>query len=281
MFSTDEWFRETLRLNGYPEDPPRALFKFVPSSSPYFSAGLLELFLHNRIRLSCRREFNDPFDSTFALHPVSSDDIRVYLTQTPERLGLPAKTEEEIVHAMSAPTEYLERANRSMGGSLDEWGIYSMSSSAKHPLMWGHYATAHKGLALIFRHAARDTDFGAFPVRYQAEFPRVHATVDGMEALVGQALVKGEDWRYEREWRLVAPKAARTWIELHPKVFAGVVFGALCQDQDIAYVMELSQRRVRAGFPPIDVIQARIDDEKFELDFFALQGNTLVPIELD
>lgn len=281
MIDEGEWLSETLRLNGYSEELPSVLFKFLSSSSPYFSACLLEVFLHNRIRLSSRSDFNDPFDSRFAVHELSPEAIRAYLTQTPERLGLPPKTENEIVEATSAPSEYRDRMAWSMGNSVDEWGIYSMSSSAKHPLMWGHYASAHKGLALVFRHASSEIGFGALPVRYQADFPSVLPTVEGMNAVVTQALVKGEDWRYEREWRLILPRAARTWIELHRDVFAGVIFGAQCGSQEIAYVMELCQRRVRAGFPPIEVLEAQIDFKKFELDFFKLDGSTLSPATLD
>ena len=70
-----EWFQETLRIRCPDGKVPAKLFKFLSSDSKYFALAMHELMLHNRIRLSSRTEFNDPFDTRFGLDIPDSPEV--------------------------------------------------------------------------------------------------------------------------------------------------------------------------------------------------------------
>jgi hypothetical protein len=132
-------------------------------------------------------------------------------------------------------------------------------------------------MAFIFRQSF-EASFGALPVRYQPSVPLI--PIADRERLPLPALVKGVDWLYEKEWRLVESKRARSWKELHSSALHGVVFGARCSDDDIDFIRELTQRRASAGHPPLCIYAAKIDSKKYELDFDVLGVDGWTPAVL-
>lgn len=251
-----EWIDETLRMRGVDRIPAR-LFKFISADSMHFAPGLREVFLRNRIYLSSRKDFNDPFDSLVPLErPKSCEDVAQFLA----RLGsdLPVPVDE------GALEDWTSKAQTSVNLSMDRAGIYSLTDNPGHPLMWAHYASSHRGVALIFRHGIEGT-FGAFPVRYQDDYPC--ASVDRRGIDVYCALVKGNDWAYEGEWRIVESAKAGTWKELeNARIFDGVVLGARVTQHTADLVSDLARQRVGLGLPPIHLYRAMTGDS-FHLHF--------------
>ncbi|CVI60974.1 DUF2971 domain-containing protein [Agrobacterium leguminum] len=84
-------------------------------------------------------------------------------------------------------------------------GIICLSETWKEPLMWGHYAEAHKGVCLGFEVRAGHYE----QIKYRAERPRladfgktsIHELTDEDKAQI--AFRKFNHWSYEREWRRV------------------------------------------------------------------------------
>jgi hypothetical protein len=264
------WLEETLRLNGLPgppEDMPSLLFKFVSCDSKYFRLNALELFLHNRIRFSRRSEFNDPFDSIIVLSDATPDEAKKFLLDVSRDHGVDAPDEAKISVLTSDPRAFIDATSQRMNETFGEAGIYSMSSSARHPLMWAHYASSHRGLAFVFKQSGEPT-FGPMPVRYQES---VHtASLSDREQIPLGVLTKGPDWKYEKEWRLVEARQGGEWKEIDPNSLYGIVFGVNCIEDDIDFVRELIQRRSEAKLPTLTVLAASKDQRKFELDFYRL-----------
>src|SRR5688500_8616796 len=69
------WFDETLRMRCADGKVPTRLYKFLASDSKHFSRALHELMIRARIRRSSRNDFNDPFDTSFALDFPDSDEM--------------------------------------------------------------------------------------------------------------------------------------------------------------------------------------------------------------
>ncbi|PZQ22710.1 MAG: hypothetical protein DI562_19505 [Stenotrophomonas acidaminiphila] len=259
------WFDETLRIRCPSGKAPLRLYKFLSSSSKYFALAMHELFLHSRIRLSSRRDFNDPFDTQFGLDFPDSDELLVRCVE-----GLATRTNTE---------DYLQRVNNDLevvrsdlskntSAALDKMGIYSLAESVRHPLMWAHYADSHRGVAVIFRHGTDDS-FGAFPIRYQDEYPRGSIGEDGLPLHL--CFVKGSDWQYEREWRIAKPSAAHSYLELDPSLLWGVVLGAKASRETCSTIHELIMRRAAIGLPGLRLYQAEVE-ESFELKFYQFVG---------
>ena len=175
------------------------------------------------------------------------------------------------VARMSDPALFKDRMPGHLSSALDDVGIFSMSDSVAHPLMWAHYANSHKGIALIFRLGASDDSIGAaFPIRYQDEYPRSALKASGFQMHL--IFTKGKAWEYEREWRIAEAKRANQWIEIPSASLLGVVLGARASDETWHLIGELAQRRFDVGMPPLLAYRAEIG-ESFELGFTQFVGN--------
>lgn len=269
------WFDETLRIRCPDGAPPTRLFKFLPPDSKYFALALHELFLHNRVRLSSRTDFNDPFDTQFGLNLPEMD---ADLMRCVEKMVNRTQAEESTAHPSLDLDTIRADFHRKASKVLDHIGIYSLAESARHPLMWAHYANSHRGIALVLRHGTAGS-FGAFPIRYEETYPCGDITEDGLPLHL--CFVKGRAWEYEKEWRIALPNAAHTMHTLSPYSLCGVVFGARATTETFDVVKDLIKRRAQAGLPPICVYRAEAANS-FELQFYQFVGSAdWAPTQLD
>lgn len=233
-----------------------------------------ELLLHSRLRLSSKDEFNDPFDSTLALSEVTGEEAVNFLTDIHRRHVAQDPHPSLLAGARANPSAFQSATLKQMRETLSKVGIYSMSSSIDHPLLWAHYGNSHRGVALVFDHGIDNGISSCLPVRYQDDFPI--ASLSDPISVSYASLVKGNAWRYESEWRIVEVRKAREWLEIDASSLRGIVFGARCAKEDKDYIHALVERRGAAGLPHLRIHQATIDDKKFELDFVPLAWTRLL-----
>jgi hypothetical protein len=263
-----DWIRQTLAMRGISVIPSR-LFKFLSADSKYFALTLHELMLHHRIRLSCRKEFNDPFDTSVEIEqPASAEEIRNFISGFRGRNPSTRLANVDCVE-IGDPNEWTKRAQEGLEDSFDKLGIFSLADSVRNPLMWAHYASAHRGVALIFRHGMADS-FGAFPIRYQDDYPRTNLSAMGFD--VYQALAKGKYWEYEGEWRIVEPNMAREWHVLPETCLVGIVFGARSSQETTDLFLDLAQRRHEANLLKLHLYRANVG-RSFALEFLKWKGD--------
>jgi hypothetical protein len=269
-----EWFDETLDIRCPNGKAPLRLYKFLSSSSKYFALAMHELFLHSRVRMSSRLDFNDPFDTKFGLDFPDSDDV---LIQCVKGIMTRTNTGDYLQRVNNDLTVVRSDLSKNTSAALDKMGIYSLAESVRHPLMWAHYADSHRGVAVIFRHGAEDS-FGAFPIRYQDGYPRGLIAEDGLPLHL--CFVKGRDWEYEQEWRIAKPSIAHSYLELDPCILWGVVLGAKASRETYETINELIMRRADAGLPGLRLYRAEVE-ESFELKFYQFVGaEDWQPVEL-
>jgi hypothetical protein len=81
-------------------------------------------------------------------------------------------------------------------------GLICFSKEWKNPLMWGHYADKHNGIALGFEIPQKNVT----PVIYDRNLSKVEIdakTNNPTKSLIEELLrIKFEDWAYEKEMRL-------------------------------------------------------------------------------
>ncbi len=124
-------------------------------------------------------------------------------------------------------------------------GMLCLTEKRDNRLMWSHYSQNHQGLVIEFEaeHSyfhQQKTDVDEFgylrKVEYRAQRPDYAELIEMSAADV--FLVKGEEWAYEEEWRMLRPlKEADRIIEskegnihlftIDPMCITGVIFG--CQ----------------------------------------------------
>jgi hypothetical protein len=91
-------------------------------------------------------------------------------------------------------------------------GMICFSSSWRNPLLWGHYADHHRGMALGFE----IPDKFLFPVNYTSERFKVQFDQEKNEIQNANEVVEGllstkfRDWKYEQELRWFIPLSDKT-----------------------------------------------------------------------
>jgi hypothetical protein len=89
-------------------------------------------------------------------------------------------------------------------------GVLCLTERPDDPVMWSHYAQSHRGFVIqldsehaFFNQRRSDADeFGYLrKVRYDERPSTVLTNVDSADVFC----VKGKDWEYEKEWRMLRP----------------------------------------------------------------------------
>ena len=126
-----------------------------------------------------------------------------------------------------------------------ELGIYSLSKTFNHELLWAHYANNHKGFCIEYdfdtlMNNNKFYDFNSFEIKYSKKPPQIELQhlvggdhKDLMKKLAG---VKSKGWEYENEIRIITDKSG-----LHDYDFqavTGVYFGYRMPESDRDRIME-------------------------------------------
>jgi hypothetical protein len=125
--------------------------------------------------------------------------------------------------------------------------IISFAESPKHPLMWSHYADAHRGICIGF---LRRRFPGVERVRYPLRVPRLDPRRSEDKKWRTAFLTKRAAWNYEKEWRLLdlntEPVGPR-YLELPKGTVTRVIFGEKTPADDREWVFTwLEQSGIRA-----------------------------------
>lgn len=245
---------------------PRYICKFLSPSTDHYSAAMDDIFLRSRVYLPSRLDFNDPLDTRFALDiPLDDNDLAKFVAAMATRV----KARTGLVSQKFTMQEVREKILPATIRTLDSMGIYSLSDSVCHPLMWAHYADSHRGIALRFRHGTTQ-GLLAHPVRYSSEYPRGELTESGLP--VHLCFVKGLDWEYEREWRMIESAGAHNYRQVPVEALHSVVLGARSTRETCTHVMNLCKERAKAGLPRLSIYKAEAG-ESFRLRFAQYIGS--------
>ena len=109
-----------------------------------------------------RLELNDPCETL-----ISAELLRKQIDGLTRLFGL-----------NNASIEHLYSALDALMDKRSEVGIYSLSASFDHELLWAHYANSHKGFCIqydlnLLVNQNRYQDLRVFPVDYEEEFPSI------------------------------------------------------------------------------------------------------------
>ncbi len=134
-------------------------------------------------------------------------------------------------------------------------GICSFSLALKEPLLWSHYANEHKGLCLTYEIPGQfffdpsNNIIGVSPVDYDVnpltewfiEIEPEKAGTDlnefAIELLEKILTIKGKDWRYEQEIRIIRYNEGALPV---PKDFLKqVCFGMNAPESDISLIKQI------------------------------------------
>jgi hypothetical protein len=172
----------------YPEYPHVYKYKSI---DPRYPERTQTIFTEKRIWAASLDNFNDPLEAAFVLSAS--------LTST----------------KLAAALSNLAQSNW--------WGCVSLSSDPVCVQMWAHYAASHSGVCIQYRRADSFLlcSNNCHPMSYRASTPMVQALDDSIHHIFW---TKSDAWEYEREWRLMYPRA-NAYLAPGLLVPSGVIFG--------------------------------------------------------
>ncbi|WP_126176886.1 DUF2971 domain-containing protein [Tsuneonella rigui] len=250
------------------DDKLAKLYRFRSLSEPFGRSTAEDIILHNRMFWQSPNNFNDPFDC----NPVfrfgrGRLGRHVYMRSLVRRMmpDAPKHQRKSVTRQLIAEGEVRPRERVEQG--FHEWmaasGVCCFSTDLACPLLWAHYADAHRGVAYEFQELL-DPVFIAFDVIYTPDRPTFEITEARDDANFKHAiLTKASVWEYECERRMLDYRGGPGMKAFPAAALTGVVLGARIADEDREFVMGL----VAARDGELQVRQAVMSDRHFALDF--------------
>lgn len=187
----------------------KSLFKYMPLREDFFRDPLF--------RLTPPYDLNDPFDSK-----PTKEAIRKKIAFMTDSIGEGAGyvSDEDIELQHGDLSRYLET-------ELHRFGIISMTENPRNLLMWSHYADEHRGVVVelynsedTFRHSENEfhscrlSSKEAVRVIYDQNRPSKNIPDECIFSVYDDAffrhfaLVKSDNWMYEKEHRFIIPTSS-------------------------------------------------------------------------
>jgi hypothetical protein len=262
-------------LNSFkPEPMSQFLYKYLPCNTPHSTQNLNDVIVGSVLRLSSPRDFNDPFElaAHFVMDATDDEKSERYETLVREQaphLGSRAR-QAHVDTLMAATWEQLSPTwQRSLRSIRDTAGVYCFAGKARNRLMWGHYASNHKGVCLQFERVLDIRTFcHALRVRYSPQLPIVNWVVGFHNDIGNMLFSKDPCWQYEQESRIQIPGQAGRYLAFEPQALRRLIFGCKAEVDFIDSVEMLLDERRRAGMPPVDVFVSRQHPTRYHLSVF-------------
>jgi hypothetical protein len=259
-----------LRLGWHASCAPRFVYKYrnAPDWNNRIQVERLgTILLRHELWMAAANRLNDPMDSVIQYKvTLRGAFLREELIRFNRRVGdlTRAKAERLISSDMVANPHQIEvNLRRTHERLLSQWGVCSLSATARGIKLWEEYSARHTGLCFQFQ---PPRDLVAFldlqEVTYSDELPVMQNPFGRSDEVMEQRLKflmkKYTKWDYEAEWRLVGGNQANTARHFDPRALTGVIFGAAASLETIDHVERMLQEREEAiGRRPI-TYQARI-----------------------
>lgn len=231
---------------------PTRLYRYVSCSSPTFDA-VADALQDNAIHFCTYASLNDPFDGSCKWDfNGTAEAIDAYWRE------LVARGELEVAGDLEAQIARMIALSNSPDGqgqlqtqaqeSFKAQVLCCLSTDPCSSLLWAHYGGGLRGACLEFDSEALFHSLGTgaaqmIPVQYKASLGdcRFYEAGD-IERGLATLATKGEEWRYEAEWRLVRNNDPGL-RQFAPAALTGIVLGARMSPSEQARYRALAQAR--------------------------------------
>jgi hypothetical protein len=125
-----------------------------------------------------------------------------------KRIPFSQTSEEQLSKVQSRWAQIVEEANQNLR-------ICSFSLINSSLLLWSHYASEHKGIAIEYDFLDVDgVRTFVQPVVYSNRIHKIRLFEDySVIQLVAASLIKSKDWEYEQEWRVTEFKKRQNFLQ--------------------------------------------------------------------
>lgn len=124
-----------------------------------------------------------------------------------------------------------------INNAAKETKICCFSKKNDDLLMWAHYADSHRGICVAFDtiKLAESLSLLLLPVKYEKKYPTVDYLNNPQDTINQMVLSKADVWRYEKEYRFVAPYCSKNKISFDLRALKSVVIGCKCDRESEIY----------------------------------------------
>lgn len=225
------------------------LYKFRSWIDDGFSKRILT---DNEVFFSSASRFNDPYDTTipFRYNPkeLTPPNILRKLIQV-GHLNYPHLSETEVFALAiekQASRDYSKVDNLCAvdtdirNSVYNTFGALSLTTDRRNELMWSHYSNSHRGICIGLDNVALfNASRGIIgPVMYSDEVPIMSLFGPQDEFLLRLFYTKKTRWAYEKEIRLIYPKAD-TAVKISTSAVKEIIMGCKISDIDKLEIIEL------------------------------------------
>lgn len=240
-----------------------------------------QILLESKIYFSHPDDFNDPFDvaPVYRLAGKSSDrafarvmrreDLRGHLNRGRTRQQVRELRRQEGVPLEKLAESVIETSRRDLRNGAR---ILCLSSNCTDPLQWSHYANGHQGLCIHFKSDEGTWAGGARGVAYRKGRSAIRiplSTQSEWRMVDLMALTKAHFWRYEREYRVIAPlrrpdhciTLRDNFYHFAPSDITGVTVGLRMSADDRRELARVLQQRRQA----VEAFECIEDHARFAL----------------
>lgn len=203
---------------------------------------------------------------------------------------LDGKSDDEVAKHEVATSRIVRALARSGSDSVEfpdlrkilrGFRIASFSEANDSAMMWAHYADAHRGMCLEFTKPRDPSNVFSLAekVQYVEALPELVSLEewgdftcglggpDLFKFIMSCLTHKGQDWSYEREWRVVLPQVVsddlRFNLPFAKQELTAVYLGLRAQDVDL-YRLEAIREHRDTKFK---IFRAKKNEAQFKLDF--------------
>lgn len=133
--------------------------------------------------------------------------------------------------------------------------IGALSENINSTLMWSHYGDEHKGFCIEYDFNIADKKYWVplHPVIYQNDIPDFSKYMTHKNRLTGlviatyASMIKAQDWKYEKEWRIILPyinnekNAEKTGVKFRLPTPKALYLGCRCNEENSNKIVSKAQ----------------------------------------
>lgn len=247
------------------EAPPKILYRYRSFDGEFGRSSIEDAIVNNRIYWSSPSAFNDPFDCNPVFYLGDSDaQILEFARKTALASPLGSRKEKLLRarNTLKFKKRFMEGFEKQWRSYIKESAVACFSSSPESSLMWGHYASSHSGICLMFDFSVLNGLSPPYAVDYVDKRPRVNLSTPNPDAFMKLAILKKHyHWKYEQEWRFVDWRKMEGFRKYPANALVGVVIGNRIKPDDEHFLLELLKQRT-----DIQVYRAYMDESEFKMN---------------
>lgn len=228
-----------------------------------------DIVVGSKLYLSSPLSFNDPFD--LAGKVVFNGGVRA-LRKRVEKLvieqGVKRKDRKAAVRRLmnGGKTELLHAIENVFRKNIESTGVISLSSNPQSILMWSHYSSNHKGIAIQFDSTKDLAVFKpSLKVNYSDDYPIIDWVNNFQEGLSYNLVNKFSEWQYEQERRIMKVGAAGKSLPFNPKALAGIIIGCEAGPDVTEFIRQLIDDRTKKQLAQPKLFKADKHCTKYQL----------------